>query len=181
AEPALHEGVLHEHLAGHIAEQAAAEPDDPGETVHEMGEQAGPPDDDGEREPDAEHDEHEVAVRRRGDRQHVVEAHRHVGDDDDPDRLPEGSAVPGAAVAAGDDEDRKSTRLNSSHVSISYAVFCLKKKKKKKSISTKENKNNSNKMRESYNRRHKCSTTNTLGSTSPAIAQKGTLCEKKYT
>src|SRR5690554_7578622 len=29
-------------------------------------------------------------------------------------------------------EDRKSTRLNSSHVRISYAVFCLKKKKKKK-------------------------------------------------
>src|SRR5699024_11856861 len=28
-------------------------------------------------------------------------------------------------------EDRKSTRLNSSHVSISYAVFCLKKKTKK--------------------------------------------------
>src|SRR5207248_9398473 len=29
-------------------------------------------------------------------------------------------------------EDRKSTRLNSSHRTISYAVFCLKKKKKKK-------------------------------------------------
>src|SRR5690348_17507685 len=29
-------------------------------------------------------------------------------------------------------EDRKSTRLNSSHPSISYAVFCLKKKKTKK-------------------------------------------------
>src|SRR5699024_12286930 len=29
--------------------------------------------------------------------------------------------------------DRKSTRLNSSHVSISYAVFCLKKKKQHKS------------------------------------------------
>src|SRR5438445_2049256 len=29
------------------------------------------------------------------------------------------------------DEDRKSTRLNSSHANISYAVFCLKKKKKK--------------------------------------------------
>src|SRR5690242_21290594 len=28
--------------------------------------------------------------------------------------------------------DRKSTRLNSSHMSISYAVFCLKKKKKRK-------------------------------------------------
>src|SRR5439155_8270358 len=31
-------------------------------------------------------------------------------------------------------EDRKSTRLNSSHVAISYAVFCLKKKKKTKNI-----------------------------------------------
>src|SRR2546426_5538541 len=30
--------------------------------------------------------------------------------------------------------DRKSTRLNSSHLVISYAVFCLKKKKKKKTI-----------------------------------------------
>src|SRR5207249_7181558 len=35
-------------------------------------------------------------------------------------------------------EDRKSTRLNSSHVSISYAVFCLKKKKKKKKTSSQE-------------------------------------------
>src|SRR5688572_31322078 len=31
-------------------------------------------------------------------------------------------------------QDRKSTRLNSSHSQISYAVFCLKKKKKKKQI-----------------------------------------------
>src|SRR5690625_1949431 len=30
------------------------------------------------------------------------------------------------ALAAQDEEDRKSTRLNSSHVAISYAVFCLK-------------------------------------------------------
>src|SRR5207249_8605367 len=35
--------------------------------------------------------------------------------------------------------DRKSTRLNSSHVSISYAVFCLKKKKKKKKTQLKTN------------------------------------------
>src|SRR5690348_17559941 len=33
--------------------------------------------------------------------------------------------------------DRKSTRLNSSHPSISYAVFCLKKKKKKHAKSSK--------------------------------------------
>src|SRR5690242_21546165 len=36
------------------------------------------------------------------------------------------------------DQDRKSTRLNSSHMSISYAVFCLKKKKKIKTRSTRE-------------------------------------------
>src|SRR5690348_17547289 len=34
--------------------------------------------------------------------------------------------------------DRKSTRLNSSHPSISYAVFCLKKKKKTKKIKNKK-------------------------------------------
>src|SRR5437868_10214770 len=39
-------------------------------------------------------------------------------------------------------KDRKSTRLNSSHVSISYAVFCLKKKKKNKNtIKLSNNKN----------------------------------------
>src|SRR5436309_12313676 len=36
--------------------------------------------------------------------------------------------------------DRKSTRLNSSHVKISYAVFCLKKKKKKKNKQFTKNK-----------------------------------------
>src|SRR5436309_13913036 len=37
--------------------------------------------------------------------------------------------LPPAAVPGPDRGDRKSTRLNSSHVKISYAVFCLKKKK----------------------------------------------------
>src|SRR5690349_24130152 len=43
----------------------------------------------------------------------------------------------GTAVVLGDVgvKDRKSTRLNSSHVEISYAVFCLKKKKKKQVVS----------------------------------------------
>src|SRR3712207_7083123 len=36
-----------------------------------------------------------------------------------------------AVRAVGGAKDRKSTRLNSSHANISYAVFCLKKKKKK--------------------------------------------------
>src|SRR5438477_4021493 len=42
----------------------------------------------------------------------------------------------------GEERDRKSTRLNSSHMSISYAVFCLKKKKKKK-----KKKNNNNRQK----------------------------------
>src|SRR5947209_12234898 len=37
-------------------------------------------------------------------------------------------------------EDRKSTRLNSSHANISYAVFCLKKKKKNKKGKNDKNK-----------------------------------------
>src|SRR5690242_21197679 len=42
--------------------------------------------------------------------------------------------------------DRKSTRLNSSHMSISYAVFCLKKKTKKK-YRIRKRKNNDNKTK----------------------------------
>src|SRR3712207_7906942 len=48
----------------------------------------------------------------------VVVVH-HVDDDG-------GDVVPAAGVVG---QDRKSTRLNSSHANISYAVFCLKKKK----------------------------------------------------
>src|SRR5256885_4143015 len=42
------------------------------------------------------------------------------------------SPQPPANLTAADIVDRKSTRLNSSHLVISYAVFCLKKKKNKK-------------------------------------------------
>src|SRR5438876_5969606 len=44
------------------------------------------------------------------------------------DRVPTGREQGMATIRQ---QDRKSTRLNSSHPSISYAVFCLKKKKKK--------------------------------------------------
>src|SRR3712207_7577368 len=47
---------------------------------------------------------------------------------------PDLEASPGRPIAevgdVGEVRDRKSTRLNSSHANISYAVFCLKKKKK---------------------------------------------------
>src|SRR2546430_9212225 len=43
-------------------------------------------------------------------------------------------------------EDRKSTRLNSSHSQISYAVFCLKKKKKK----TNQTQNHDRRKRHNY-------------------------------
>src|SRR3712207_7270867 len=44
-----------------------------------------------------------------------------------PERLGDHGGV--GVVARDHEEDRKSTRLNSSHANISYAVFCLKKKK----------------------------------------------------
>src|SRR3989442_10996244 len=51
------------------------------------------------------------------------------------DRLPD--VVKRVDISSGDQIiDRKSTRLNSSHVRISYAVFCLKKKKKRRRCTT---------------------------------------------
>src|SRR5690349_24196565 len=44
--------------------------------------------------------------------------------------MAEGSTVVRSCAMGGVVRDRKSTRLNSSHVEISYAVFCLKKKKR---------------------------------------------------
>src|SRR3712207_8101582 len=58
---------------------------------------------------------HPQQVRRAG------RGRRAAGDDD--------HQVAGLAAAVGEHRDRKSTRLNSSHANISYAVFCLKKKK----------------------------------------------------
>src|SRR5256885_5749715 len=53
---------------------------------------------------------------------------RELLDDAAPDQFVVTPAAPQASLAR---LDRKSTRLNSSHLVISYAVFCLKKKKKK--------------------------------------------------
>src|SRR5437667_4835584 len=57
---------------------------------------------------------------------------------------PRGPSPRGAAAP-----DRKSTRLNSSHITISYAVFCLKKKKNK------EKQQLSGKMKKCDKRRHR--------------------------
>src|SRR5258707_4471394 len=43
--------------------------------------------------------------------------------------MPSGALLPLITLMANNTGDRKSTRLNSSHANISYAVFCLKKKK----------------------------------------------------
>src|SRR3712207_8989964 len=48
-----------------------------------------------------------------------------------PRRAPGRARGGGPAALTPRSQDRKSTRLNSSHANISYAVFCLKKKKKK--------------------------------------------------
>src|SRR5436309_8881674 len=57
--------------------------------------------------------------------------HQPGGPDEDRDGASGASGGYHAAAADEGGRDRKSTRLNSSHVKISYAVFCLKKKKKK--------------------------------------------------
>src|SRR5947209_6466663 len=50
-----------------------------------------------------------------------------------------GKSLSTLGVTKGNHADRKSTRLNSSHANISYAVFCLKKKKKhEKDMHTKQ-------------------------------------------
>src|SRR5438445_10489546 len=48
------------------------------------------------------------------------------------DRIPSADRFARVLRQRRQETDRKSTRLNSSHANISYAVFCLKKKKKKK-------------------------------------------------
>src|SRR5690625_4637937 len=64
--------------------------------------------------------------RRLNDKLSLKGAYYHSGLDLD-DR---GAGLGRAVIHDGSVQDRKSTRLNSSHVAISYAVFCLKKKKK---------------------------------------------------
>src|SRR3989454_3601213 len=68
-------------------------------------------------------------------RQHSFVIDRHDLDELRQHRLPGvehelGLAAAGVLEVGLDHADRKSTRLNSSHLVISYAVFCLKKKKK---------------------------------------------------
>src|SRR5690554_6261470 len=55
---------------------------------------------------------------------------RYIPSTDRSDRICRLNEAPDATLNQYDAGDRKSTRLNSSHVRISYAVFCLKKKKK---------------------------------------------------
>src|SRR3712207_7789240 len=64
----------------------------------------------------------------RGQHLLVLPAHAEEADDDQVRALDQRGEA--GVVQAGGVADRKSTRLNSSHANISYAVFCLKKKKK---------------------------------------------------
>src|SRR5438034_6284742 len=70
---------------------------------------------------------HSFPTRRSSDLAHLVEPHRGAGRE--PAQRTRGSALPRDPLSSPRAlEDRKSTRLNSSHTVISYAVFCLKKK-----------------------------------------------------
>src|SRR3712207_8782720 len=59
---------------------------------------------------------------------------RHLGAEQVPGSVGRGAAAQSDDGQGDVDPDRKSTRLNSSHANISYAVFCLKKKKKYNSL-----------------------------------------------
>src|SRR3712207_8016612 len=61
-----------------------------------------------------------------------------AGDLADAEDLDRWSELSEFVLWCGPGEDRKSTRLNSSHANISYAVFCLKKKKKRSEEHTSE-------------------------------------------
>src|SRR5690349_23570478 len=56
---------------------------------------------------------------------------RVIGQDEAVEKVADTIRRARVGLSEADRPDRKSTRLNSSHVEISYAVFCLKKKKKK--------------------------------------------------
>src|SRR6266496_5327625 len=73
-----------------------------------------------------------------------------------PGRSSRGPLAPASARRAGRRvrrRDRKSTRLNSSHVEISYAVFCLKKKKKKKKKKHQKKKKKKKKKNKKYKKK----------------------------
>src|SRR2546422_8507395 len=82
------------------------------------------------------HDTHREAVPLKGAPQGGVErGHLIVATNEARKSVPRGGLEPSPCRTGADhleplDGDRKSTRLNSSHGYISYAVFCLKKKKK---------------------------------------------------
>src|SRR5437660_6430833 len=94
------------------------------------------------------HDLHSFPTRRSSDLQRPLPLPSSP-DDGGPPRVggagpaPAGFCRPRATDRSGDGagsgvEDRKSTRLNSSHVAISYAVFCLKKKNESKRIAARQ-------------------------------------------
>src|SRR3712207_6949639 len=73
-----------------------------------------------------------AGVVERGDPEPEMRPERHPGGHPHVERSSPWELLP--AYDRRRQEDRKSTRLNSSHANISYAVFCLKKKKNKTSI-----------------------------------------------
>src|SRR5690606_16180683 len=87
--------------------------------------------------------DHRHGVEQAGDDEHLGLQHRGqlrlagrafdelAAEDGEADRGAEGAEADQEAGRDDGELDRKSTRLNSSHVKISYAVFCLKKKKKR--------------------------------------------------
>jgi hypothetical protein len=99
-EARLHRHVGQPHIAGDPPEQRAAKCDHCRVAVHQLEHELAAPDDDRDADQDPEHDQAEIALGSARHRDHVVEAHDPVGNDDRPDRAGEGGRALDVAVRA---------------------------------------------------------------------------------
>src|SRR3990170_7251269 len=90
----LDQGVRDHHLARHLPQDGGADVDDDRVFVHQHGEKRAGPHDERDAEPQPEKQKEHVPFRRPGDRQHIVQAHDDIRDDDQLDRLPDVSRFP---------------------------------------------------------------------------------------
>ena len=90
---------LQDHRHRRVDQDEGAEVEERREAAEQPRHQLAAEQDDRDREQQAEHEQADVAVRRAGHRQDVVQAHHHVGEDDRLDRFPQGAGLLDVAVA----------------------------------------------------------------------------------
>ena len=100
-EPGGEQGLAHDHRVGGPAEHRAAQQDDRGKAVDQADHQVAAPDDDRHADGKPEQDQQHAAGGGAADRQHVVDAHDGIGDDDGAQRHGKGGGGHRGGVVAG--------------------------------------------------------------------------------